>query len=236
MADRVTKLLHSKNIIPISIGDFVQIKELPTLSHINPKEACGIFVHYSAEDAEMHVNFNWRKWVIRYPLHSKLFNYMDPPFNYIIPSKNMLSSKYKVLKDPFYELGKPDLIRGTVNILERSHMRGNYAKDKSVYKVINLDKHYETEVPYAEPLKLSKDHFSGHVVQFLGHPQASSADNVKENIYNEYIFEDIHMSKRDGSDKRLELAIADKLDELRVKIVNIENIYLDIPLKFFNYA
>ena len=44
------------------------------------------------------------------------------------------------------------------------------------------------------------------------------------------------MSKRDGSDKRLELAIADKLDELRVKIVNIENIYLDIPLKFFNYA
>ena len=236
MEDKITQLLNTKDVLHVKVGDFVSIKETPKLSHINPKEACAIFTDYSNEDAQTHVNFSWRKNVIRYPLLSKLFHNMEPPFSYIIPTKTSLSSKFKVLNDPFYELSKPDITHGTISILEKSHMSEHFAKDKSIYKVINLEKKYEDYLRYDGKLDVTEFHFSGHIIQFVGYDLAEKTQDVLDKLYQDYMYTEIHQRDTNAKTRRLTAALNETVDEIRVKIVNIENIYLEIPLKLFNYA
>lgn len=207
----IKDLLAERSITDLSIGDKVSIIYTIALSHLNPDEGTAVFAVYKENSTKKHGLFY-------YPIYSKLFNYYEPTIEYVEPSIHMLSSKYKILKDPFYTtwISPKSFKDGLMYIVEKNSIKGKDTTPHShitprIVKTIPMNKKPNTYEEYTKELNLSTNTFSGILVSFIKH----------------------HITKIDELFAHLPIdqSYAENLlDITEVKFVTDEGIYIDIKL------
>lgn len=207
----IKDLLAKRSLTDLTIGDKVSIIDAIALSHLNPDEGIAVFVVYKGNATKKHGLFY-------YPIYSKLFNYYKPVIQYVEPSIHMLSSKYKILKDPFYTtwVSPKSFKDGLLHIVEKNSIKGKDTTPHShvipkIVKTIPMDKKTNTYEEYTKELNLSINTFSGVLVSFIKH-HITHIDELFA-----------HLPMDQGYAENL-------LDITEVKFVTDEGIYIDIKL------
>lgn len=227
-----------------SIGDIVEITEIPILRAISPAEASGLFV-----TKDKHINGTYTK--IRYPLNSELFNFAPIPFEWIIPNREELVSRYKILNDPFYTTWYPQknhaqYREGLGYIVEKPVIKTKDVEDITtnfkVIKTFALKKYYAPIMDIPDNINVTIEHFRGTIISFLlpyGGIGISSLRHYKSTdellVYLTDMFK-ISYGRDENKKLEQESNYIETLSSVIVKIVNKFGIYLEIPLKLIKHA
>lgn len=224
------------------IGDIVELYEIPTLHYMSPRDSIGVFMLI-----EPVPNGDYLK--IKYPLKSKLFNFEPIPFRWVIPNKERIKSRYKILHDPLYTTWYPSkdhkyYREGLGYIVEVPTIKNKDVSDittiPKIIKTFALDKYYEPTMDIPKNIAITIDHFTGTIVSFLL-PRGSQFHSLKQCISSDEVLnylKDIFKVSYGGADRKLEQEAAhiETLSFVLVKIVNKFGVYLEIPLKIIKHA
>lgn len=223
--DRISQLMMQKYPEGLRIGDPIKVKGDPIYSHLNPSEGVAIFF----------VNSPHKKDIIYYPITSPIFDFMSIPFYYERPNKNLLASKFKVLKDPYYDLevDRDFEKNGLVHIVGKNYgIDKGGAKGRGVHiKTIRTEKSFLKFLEYEGPINVDDDSFSGYLVSFLKYPNIKTSKELIEKKIDEFLLHDVVIDVHFSNENFI-----DGIDNLEIKMITNSGTYIDIQLKLIMNA